>query len=553
MKTVTPICSLLLLATLAASSGPAAPVAFWQFNEKTPGSQADGTGGEFLDETGNFPASLIASATAMPSYVEGDPDYDGGSALAFDAAEVEIGLTIPDAPALDFFSGGADVTIEAMVKTTATDFGYLVSKQEYGTAGYWYFRTQPDGTLFFESVDTLYPNPGNTVVSAHGLTPVNDGEWHHVALVVDADASTGTTINMYVDYSNDTAGVASSPTGLGDLDNVGNLYVGIRSDGGQPYTGDLDCVRISDTALEPTEMIAYTDPGPVEQGVYRHEGLNDPTTEGFVIDGSPGSPVTDDLSVEAWNIAGGFARYRTPLKSTELADMDELGWTATMEVRNNLTPDDASDYGVHIEVSDSEYTYFLLFGTDESGLPTAKQITSVTSLSQEDIAISGVSGDGYHTIELKQAAGAPGSVEFYIDDIFQATLAGAENDSYPAYKGRFCWGSTDGGATSDANYALVELLIGGGAEEPLAGDLNGDGFVGSADLDIVRGAWGQSVSGGAAEGDPSGDGVVGSADLDIVRANWGASLPAAVPEPCFAMLATLLATSLLVRFGGRRA
>ncbi len=65
----------------------------------------------------------------------------------------------------------------------------------------------------------------------------------------------------------------------------------------------------------------------------------------------------------------------------------------------------------------------------------------------------------------------------------------------------------------------------------LPGDLNGDGFVNSADLDIVRAAWGQSVSGGSADGDPNGDGVVNSADLDIVRANWGRTASAAVPEP----------------------
>jgi len=78
-------------------------------------------------------------------------------------------------------------------------------------------------------------------------------------------------------------------------------------------------------------------------------------------------------------------------------------------------------------------------------------------------------------------------------------------------------------------------------QEPLPGDLNGDGFVGSADLDIVRGAWGQSVS-GAAAGDPSGDGIVGSADLDIVRANWGAQSPASVPEPgTFVLVSAVLA------------
>ena len=82
------------------------------------------------------------------------------------------------------------------------------------------------------------------------------------------------------------------------------------------------------------------------------------------------------------------------------------------------------------------------------------------------------------------------------------------------------------------------------------GDLNGDGYVGSADLDIVRAAWGQAVTGGAPEGDPSLDGMVGSADLDIVRANWGRTSAAAVPEPSsFALL--LLGAAALLRFWSR--
>ena len=56
----------------------------------------------------------------------------------------------------------------------------------------------------------------------------------------------------------------------------------------------------------------------------------------------------------------------------------------------------------------------------------------------------------------------------------------------------------------------------------VTGDLNGDGFVGGADLDIIRGNWGKSVAAGSLiDGDPTGDGVVNSNDLDVVRANWG--------------------------------
>ena len=94
---------------------------------------------------------------------------------------------------------------------------------------------------------------------------------------------------------------------------------------------------------------------------------------------------------------------------------------------------------------------------------------------------------------------------------------------------------------------------------PEAGDLNGDGFVGGADLDIVRSFWGQTVApGDLLHGDPSGNGVCSGQDLDIVRAHWGeGTLPNAnaVPEPSLplmaAQLCALLAT-LATRCRSRR-
>ena len=82
-----------------------------------------------------------------------------------------------------------------------------------------------------------------------------------------------------------------------------------------------------------------------------------------------------------------------------------------------------------------------------------------------------------------------------------------------------------------------------GAVTPLLGDLDGDGYVGSADLDIVRANWGQTVTpGDLSVGDADGSGSIGSGDLDIVRANWGQGTPAsAVPEPSLAMLLAAVA------------
>ncbi len=75
----------------------------------------------------------------------------------------------------------------------------------------------------------------------------------------------------------------------------------------------------------------------------------------------------------------------------------------------------------------------------------------------------------------------------------------------------------------------------------LAGDLNGDGFVGQDDLNLILSRWGQSATAGNwLLGDPSGDGFVGQDDLNAVLGNWGSGLAlgasSAVCEPNSAIL-----------------
>ena len=82
----------------------------------------------------------------------------------------------------------------------------------------------------------------------------------------------------------------------------------------------------------------------------------------------------------------------------------------------------------------------------------------------------------------------------------------------------------------------------------LPGDLNEDGTVSGADLDIVRAHWGGQVEAGSlSDGDASGDGSVNTTDLDIVRANWGASAAAAVPEPGLCVLLLIATTAVFTR------
>jgi hypothetical protein len=76
----------------------------------------------------------------------------------------------------------------------------------------------------------------------------------------------------------------------------------------------------------------------------------------------------------------------------------------------------------------------------------------------------------------------------------------------------------------------------------IPGDLNGDGFVGITDLNIVLGNWNQTVPPGDPLADPSGDGFVGIEDLNTVLGNWNAGTPpggnANIPEPAALVLLT---------------
>ena len=90
--------------------------------------------------------------------------------------------------------------------------------------------------------------------------------------------------------------------------------------------------------------------------------------------------------------------------------------------------------------------------------------------------------------------------------------------------------------------------------DSLAGDLNGDGYVGVDDLNIILTAWNQNVTAGdLASGDPNGDGFVGVDDLNIVLTNWNAGIPpvdtanAQIPEPATAAVMMTGLLSLLAR------
>ena len=92
------------------------------------------------------------------------------------------------------------------------------------------------------------------------------------------------------------------------------------------------------------------------------------------------------------------------------------------------------------------------------------------------------------------------------------------------------------GMLQDIGYTLLVTA--------LTGDLDGDGFVGINDLNIVLANWNQNIPPGDPLADPSGDGFVGIDDLNEVLGNWNAGTPPSgantIPEPGSVSLLALL-------------
>jgi len=114
------------------------------------------------------------------------------------------------------------------------------------------------------------------------------------------------------------------------------------------------------------------------------------------------------------------------------------------------------------------------------------------------------------------------------------------------------------GGTVPANGQPVEIIISDYAYTvPLTGDLNGDGFVGVDDLNLILGNWNQSAPFANLRVDPSHDNFVGVDDLNLVLGNWNTGTPpppealALVPEPASIVLLSVLSVAVVSRRRGR--
>jgi len=141
------------------------------------------------------------------------------------------------------------------------------------------------------------------------------------------------------------------------------------------------------------------------------------------------------------------------------------------------------------------------------------QRDTVLSVPAPGVLINDYDGEGDPLEAVKQTDPGHGSVVLNADGAFEYTpeagYSGEDSFTYTAYDGE-----------KHSVEATVTITVGQSSSP--TGDLDGDGFVGQGDLDMILDKWGWTVD-PSDPADVNGDGFVGQDDLDTLLANWGAS------------------------------
>jgi hypothetical protein len=152
-------------------------------------------------------------------------------------------LIVPSASQINF-GAGSSLTVEAWVRFNNSPSNYTGLVVKGGTGASWagYQLVIVNNKLAAE-----FNNGGASPVTVTGSTNINDGNWHHVAMV-----KSNTNVKLYVDGVQD-ADATNSLFG-NDLTNTANMYIGTERSPTLYFTGNIDEVRIWNTARTQTEI-----------------------------------------------------------------------------------------------------------------------------------------------------------------------------------------------------------------------------------------------------------------------------------------------------------
>ena len=419
-------------------------------------------------------------------------------------------------------------------------------------------------------------DPNTRLTLSSGTSDISGAGWHHIVGTFDRSGtySAANTVSIYVDGS--LANSLVLPDVGGNPYNLSlptkQLRFGGREINDHNFEGYLDDIALYQGVLSPTDVTTLLAASSVDANTVTTAGVTPLAVYNFennLIDNAQPGTVPDDFDGNPAVLHGGTAE-------DDATRGDVLGFNAGAQER--------ADYGDILDPGDGSYTVSAWVNVVSNNIGAQFVAGKGNASSSNEgwcmfieggkLAIRScyeegngdarlqtstpISAGEWHHVALVLDADT-GTLAGYLDGVGSGATGDANGWSHgwtgvsfpdgvdfttdaPLRIGnRSTYNAGMGGMLDDFavwNRALTEQeildiyagadILDGGSGQP--GDLNDDGYVNSADLDLVRGNWGTAVAPNT-NGDATGDGFVNSADLDVVRGNWGAGPATAVPEP----------------------
>lgn len=199
----------------------------------------------------NTPDDIVSANNGIWQGTEAYTAGTVGRAFSF-ATELDfVKVSDPANGSLDFGTTGS-FSIDAWIKTTSPGTATIVDKRggtQANPTGY--VLSVLNGKLAFQLSPGFFP--GNNV-GVH--LPINNGNWHHVAVTVNRAVGGG---NLYVDCVN----VLNFSTAAGNISNTADLRIGQRQafSTAVAFAGAIDELEIFNRELDSTEIQAIWNAG----------------------------------------------------------------------------------------------------------------------------------------------------------------------------------------------------------------------------------------------------------------------------------------------------
>jgi choice-of-anchor B domain-containing protein len=420
----------------------------------------------------------------------------------------------------------------------------------WGEGDYAYLGTyQTQGVRIFNIADPTNPTLVATYQGTGGV--FKDVKTRNGIGYFASDSSQGMHIVDLSDPANPTL-IKKVTSADGGLDDIHNIYL----DGDYVYQADnhnnvIKVLDISDPA-NPTFVrnIALNTPG---------EWVHDITVQnGRLYTSSKGSSTTSGGTTHIYDVSNIGTIAPQLLKS----------FTTGARTHSNAPSPDGNTLVVGQERDDGQLRIYDISNIDQPNDPDNPVLLKTITRSTLGINAKSPHNPVFVGDKLFVSWYQAGLTIFDLSDPSAAPLIGVFDSlpgttSQPAgFQGN--WGvypflGPDKILLSDTENGL--LVVDASILFTIEGDLNGDGFVGVDDLNVILNNWNQTVAqGDRLSGDIAdfGDGFVGVDDLNVVLSNWNQGVPPAVaslpivPEPGTLAIIVLGASTLLRRYGPKR-